>query len=57
MILLNGIINIYKLFKNFKTQNVEKIVMLSYEPYIILLIGLFMDLTRFKIFIKSLTRV
>lgn len=42
---------ILKLFKNFKTQNVEKIVMLSYEPYIILLIGLFMDLKRFKIFV------
>jgi len=42
---------ILKLFKNFKKQNVEKIVMLSYEPYIILLLGLFMDLSRFKIFI------
>tara|TARA_B100000902_G_C27160572_1_gene838515 strand:+ start:81 stop:1043 length:963 start_codon:yes stop_codon:yes gene_type:complete len=42
---------ILKLFKNFKKQDVKKIIMLSYEPYIILLLGLFMDLTHFKIFI------
>ena len=44
-------IKILRLFKYFKNQNVKKIIMLSYEPYIILLLGFFMDLTCFKIFI------
>ena len=40
-----------KLFQDFKKQKIKNIVLLSYEPHILLLLGLFIDLDYFKIFV------
>lgn len=50
----NFIIKIFqliKLFLNFKNKGIKNIVMLSYEPYVIFIIGLIVDLNYFKIFV------
>ena len=40
-----------KLFQDFKKQKIKNIVLLSYEPHILFLLGLFIDLDYFKIFV------
>jgi len=39
------------LFKKFKKQKIKKILMLSYEPYIMFLLSLFINLSNFQIFV------
>jgi hypothetical protein len=45
------LIKLILLFKNLKKKNISKIVMLSYEPHIIFLISLFVDLNLFKFYL------
>ncbi len=40
-----------KLFHNFKKQKIKNIVLLSYEPHVLFLLGLFINLDYFKIFV------
>ena len=39
------------LFKKFKKHKIKKILMLSYEPYIMFLLSLFINLSNFEIFV------
>lgn len=45
------IVQLYKLFKEFKKKKINKIVLLSYEPLVLLVLGILMDLDYFKIFV------
>ena len=40
-----------KLFRDFKEQKIKNIVLLSYEPHILFLLGILIDLDYFKIFV------
>ena len=40
-----------KLFQDIKKQKIKNIVLLSYEPHILFLLGLLIDLNYFKIFV------
>ena len=40
-----------KLFRDFKKKKIKNIVLLSYEPHILFLLGLFINLEHFKIFV------
>ena len=48
---ITRIIQLAKLFSHFKNKKIKKIIMLSYEPYVLFILGLIIDLDYFKIFI------